>query len=240
MRQILQHKWSNGIFIPLLAGIVLGILAPFGSSNFEPVFRFTYWIGMTLAGALGAMASSTLMKRYAPDLPNSMQAIIRSFGATAAVSPFVFGLHQHMTGLSIFMTIFYIWIVAIVITAFGMMAAKSETETKPSNVTQTPPLLERLAPKLRDADLYAINSEDHYVRIHSSAGEHMILMRLSDAQDLASPLLGLKPHRSWWVAEAGVDKVIRSQGKLHIHLKSGIEVPVSREGAKRVRAANWV
>lgn len=90
------------------------------------------------------------------------------------------------------MTIFYIWIVAIVITAFSMMAAKSETETKPTNVTQTPPLFERLPPKFRDADLYAINSEDHYVRIHSSAGEHMILMRLSDAQDLASPLLGIK------------------------------------------------
>jgi len=135
MRQILQHKWSNGIFIPLLAGIVLGILAPFGSSNFEPVFRFTYWIGMTLAGALGAMASSTLMKRYAPDLPNSMQAIIR----------------------------------------------------------------ERLPPKFRDADLYAINSEDHYVRIHSSAGEHMILMRLSDAQDLASVIMRHKKRPSIFI-----------------------------------------
>jgi len=238
MKQYFSYKSSQGILIPLLAGIVLGILAPFGSSNFEPVFRFMYWIGMTFAGALGAMLSGKMIDIYAPELLTLFQANIRSLGATAAVSPFVFGLHANTTGFSIVLTLFYIWIVAIVITAFGMLAAKANVAPEVS--LKTPPLLDRLPPKFREAELYAISSEDHYVRIHSSVGEHMILMRLSDAQDLAAPLTGLKPHRSWWVAEAGIDKIIRSQGKLHIHLKSGVNVPVSREGAKRVRAANWI
>ncbi len=193
---------------------------------------------MTFAGALGAMLSGKMIDIFAPKLSTLFQAIIRSLGATAAVSPFVFGLHANTTGFSIALTLFYIWIVAIVITAVGMLAANADIA--PEDSIKTPPLLDRLPPKFRDAVLYAISSEDHYVRIHSSAGEHMILMRLSDAQDLASPLAGIKPHRSWWVAEAGLETVQRTDGKLRIKLKSGTSVPVSREGAKRIRAANWI
>ena len=39
----------------------------------------------------------------------------------------------------------------------------------------------RLPDGFRSADLWALEAEDHYLRVHSSAGTTLILMRLSDA-----------------------------------------------------------
>ena len=193
---------------------------------------------MTLAGGLGAMLAAFMMNRFAPNLSVIWTALWQSLAATCAVAPFVISLHTTITLGSILLTLFYIWVVAIVITTFGELAGRRHP--KPSAERSRPALLDRLPPKFRDAKLYAISSEDHYVRIHSAAGQHMILMRLTDAEDLALPLIGLKPHRSWWVAEIGVDSVVKTDGKLQIMLKSGTQVPVSREGAKRVREAGWI
>lgn len=241
MPRIFGNRILSGLLTPILAGVVLAILAPFGTSYFAVPIRFIYWIGLTLAGGLGAMAVDIILRKKAPNTSVWIWAALQSAGATLAVAPFVFGLHAQTGFLSILMTLFYIWVVAIVITAFGQLSGRmSQPAIAETGGPKRPPLLDRLPPKFRDAALYAISSEDHYVRIHSAAGEHMLLMRLSDAEDLAMPLIGLKPHRSWWVAEAGVESVSKSGGKTSITLKSNAEVPVSREGAKRVREAGWV
>lgn len=238
MPHILNHRFFRGLLTPILAGVVLAILAPFGTGYFAVPVRFIYWIGLAIAGGLGAMAVDFILHRKAPNTSVWMWAALQSAGATLAVAPFVFGLHVQSGAFSIVMTLFYIWVVAVVITAFGQLAGRKVNAT--TQEPHRPLLLDRLPPKFRDAPLYAISSEDHYIRIHSEAGEHMMLMRLSDAEDLALPLIGLKPHRSWWVAEGGVDTVAKSGGKLQITLKSGTQVPVSREGAKRVREAGWI
>ena len=238
MARIFENRIANGLMTPLIAGVVLAILAPFGSSNFPTTFRFIYWIGMTLAGGLGAMLAAFTMRRYAPNLSVIWHALLQSIAATCAVAPFVMSLHSTISAGSILLTVFYIWVVAIVITTFGQLAGRRQFKLEPE--TSHSPLFDRLPPKFRDSTLYAISSEDHYIRIHSAVGEHMLLMRLSDAEELAAPLTGLKPHRSWWVAEAGVEEVVKSDGKLRIILKSGTQVPVSREGAKRVREAGWI
>ncbi|WP_427454644.1 LytTR family DNA-binding domain-containing protein [Litorimonas sp. WD9-15] len=238
MPQVSIHHILKGLLTPLLAGVVLAILAPFGTSSFSVAFRLIYWIGLTLAGGLGAMGAHFILSRKAPATSVLIWAGLQSAGATLAVAPFVFNLHTHSGFGPILTTLFYIWVVAIVITAFGQLAGRRHISTEPE--PSRPALLDRLPASFRDATLYAISSEDHYVRIHSAAGEHMLLMRLTDAEDLAAPLVGLKPHRSWWVAEAGVESVTKSSGKTIIQIKSGTVVPVSREGAKRVREAGWI
>lgn len=236
--KVFSKSQATGLLTPILAGIVLAILAPFGTDNLSIIMRLAYWVGLTLAGGLGAMAIDIVLRRYAPQTRLWVWALLQSIGATLAVAPFVLYLHTQSGWESILLSLFYIWVVAIVITAFGqLIQQRSVPET---DAPKRSPLLDRLPPKFRDATLYAISSEDHYIRIHSEAGEHMLLMRLTDAEDLAAPLTGLKPHRSWWVAEAGVEEIIKTNGKLQIHLKSDVSVPVSREGAKRVRDANWV
>ena len=68
-------------------------------------------------------------------------------------------------------------------------------------------LLERLPVRLQNSEIFALNSEDHYVHIHTSKGAEMMLMRLSDAVRDSQPLDGLKVHRSWWVAKQGIEDV---------------------------------
>ena len=238
MPRIFGHHLIRGLLTPFIAGVVLAILAPFGTDEFGPIFRFIYWIGLTLAGGLGAMGANALLMKLRPDAGGVTRALVQSLGATLAVAPFVIGAFWSGGFMGNLLSLFYIWVIAIVITAVGLLAEKRQNA--PQQDVKTAPLLERLPPKFRQSQIYAISSEDHYIRIHSDVGEHMLLMRLSDAEDLAAPIAGLKPHRSWWVAEAGIDEIVKSNGKLRIRLKSGTDVPVSREGAKRVRAANWI
>ena len=94
--------------------------------------------------------------------------------------------------------------------------------------------------KLRAAELYAIQSEDHYLRIHTSAGQEMILMRLADAVRELAGVEGLQTHRSWWVAKQGLADVVKGDGRLTLKLKSGAEAPVSRTFAKTVKDAGWL
>ena len=102
-----------------------------------------------------------------------------------------------------------------------------------------PAFIERLPIRLRTAELYAIESEDHYLRVHTSAGQELILLRLADAVRELAGVEGLQTHRSWWVAKQGLADVVKGDGKLVLKLKSGAEAPVSRTYAKAVKDAGW-
>jgi hypothetical protein len=97
--------------------------------------------------------------------------------------------------------------------------------------------MQRLPARYRTADLWAVSSEDHYLRVHTSLGEELILMRLADALHDLGGADGLQTHRSWWVAKDGVADARREGGKLSLVLKSGAEAPVSRTYAPAVRDA---
>lgn len=101
-------------------------------------------------------------------------------------------------------------------------------------------LLARLPMKYRKAELWAVSSEDHYLRVHTNVGEELILMRLADAVKELSGADGLQVHRSWWIARAGVQEARRDNGKLSLILPSGREVPVSRTYLGVVRDSGLV
>jgi len=165
-------------------------------------------------------------------------ALWQSLGATLSVSLFAFPMHRPPTLIGVLLSLFYIWVVAMVICSFGALQRSRQAPRK--ETAARPALYERLKPNLRSADIYALSAEDHYVRVITSAGDDLILMRLSDAIIETAPLPGLSPHRSWWVAEGGTAGVKRSDGKAVITLKNDIIVPVSRNGAKALREAGWL
>ena len=135
---------------------------------------------------------------------------------------------------------FYIWIIAAIICTVGELMRRGKGAELRSGDIVRPAILERLKPSLRSADIYALSAEDHYVRVHTSKGDDLILMRLTDAVKETAPINGLSTHRSWWVAEQGVETGQKRDGKTSLLLKSGIEAPVSRNNAKAVRDAGWV
>ena len=110
-------------------------------------------------------------------------------------------------------------------------------EVSPSG--PSPKFQARLPLRLRDSELYAVQAEDHYLRVRTSKGSDLILMRLSDALSELSGLEGAQTHRSWWVAKAGLADVRRAEGRAVLMLKDGAEVPVSRTHARTLRALGW-
>jgi DNA-binding LytR/AlgR family response regulator len=88
-------------------------------------------------------------------------------------------------------------------------------------------LLSRLPPGI-GSDIIALETEDHYLRVHAAGGSALILMRMADAVTLLDPRLGAQVHRRWWVAERAVTG-LRSEGqKLFLCLTNETLVPVGR------------
>jgi DNA-binding LytR/AlgR family response regulator len=111
----------------------------------------------------------------------------------------------------------------------------TEENKAPHVLSPESKILKRLPNRYHQAELYAIASEDHYLRIFTDQGEELILMRLSDALLELELAKGMQTHRSWWVAHAAIADMRRTQGKLTLLLKSGLIVPVSRSFDKAVR-----
>lgn len=103
-----------------------------------------------------------------------------------------------------------------------------------------PKFLDRLPLKLRGAEVWAVEAEDHYLRLHTSRGQDLILMRLADAVLELDGIEGAQVHRSWWVAREAIADARRGDGRATLTLKDGSEVPVSRTYAKLLRERNWI
>jgi DNA-binding LytR/AlgR family response regulator len=82
----------------------------------------------------------------------------------------------------------------------------------------------------------ALETEDHYLRVHAVEGSALILMRMADAVSMLDPRLGAQVHRRWWVAESAVAGMRTDAQKLSLQLSDNRLVPVGRTFSAAVRA----
>lgn len=136
----------------------------------------------------------------------------------------------------------YVMVISLIVTtgAFVMDMLKTQSESTSGDANPVESFLGRLPVKYRTADLHAISSEDHYLRVHTSLGEELILMRLADAVRELSGADGLQVHRSWWVAKTSVTDEKRVDGRSLLILPSGTEVPVSRSYRGKAKEAGFI
>ncbi|MFD0916345.1 LytTR family DNA-binding domain-containing protein [Pseudahrensia aquimaris] len=88
-------------------------------------------------------------------------------------------------------------------------------------------LMDKL-PLAKRGPVLALLAQDHYVEIVTERGSELVLMRLSDAIALVGDQLGLRVHRSAWVALDAVESVGREQRRAFAVLRNGQKVPVAR------------
>jgi hypothetical protein len=124
---------------------------------------------------------------------------------------------------------------AVSITVCVVLATFTRSAIRP----EQPRRLEMLPLPLREAELWAIQGEDHYVRFITSGGERLVHMRLRDAILDLKAIAGAKVHRSWWVAERGLARVVRREGRRLLVLKDGRSVPISRPYRRALRDRGW-
>jgi hypothetical protein len=121
-----------------------------------------------------------------------------------------------------------------------MLATRVVVVERPADAAAPVRFLERLPPKLRGAQVWAVEAEDHYLRLHTGKGQDLILMRLADAVAELEGIEGMQVHRSWWVARDAVADIARGDGRATLTLQDGSQVPVSRTYAKLMRERGWM
>ena len=85
-------------------------------------------------------------------------------------------------------------------------------------------------------DIVYLKVDDHYVHVHTTGGSCLVLMRFADAvADLGD--LGMRVHRSYWVAHRHMLATVRREGRTMLRLTGGSQVPISRPYLPAVRAA---
>ncbi|GLK81219.1 LytTR family DNA-binding domain-containing protein [Methylopila turkensis] len=97
----------------------------------------------------------------------------------------------------------------------------------PPSVLAESTLLTRLPPAVR-GPILCLEMEDHYVRVHTSRGSSLVLMRLGDAMREVGSTPGAQAHRSWWVAADAIENFERSGRAARVTLSNGLTAPVSQ------------
>jgi hypothetical protein len=237
--------WLRGLLVSIAAAAFLTVSGAFGSGAYGLGVGFLYWIVLLLLGyAWGSFVARRVVSHpKAPEPPWIRVLLIAlllaiPFSAVVALaSTIAFGARLSWAAMpSLFIAVF---LVSLVMTALNTLIESSAQRV--THAQPTPPkFLDRLPLKLRGAELWAVEAEDHYLRLHTSRGQDLILMRLADALAELEGIEGAQVHRSWWVARDAIADARRGDGRATLTLRDGAEVPVSRTYAGLLRERGWI
>lgn len=78
-------------------------------------------------------------------------------------------------------------------------------------------------------DVVALSAQLHYLDVHTTRGRSLVLYNLRDAVGVLDRTVeGLQIHRSHWVADRHVRRLVRQGKNWRCELSNGLELPVSR------------
>ena len=240
-------EWLRGLGVAVVGAGFMAYAGAFGSGALAPPTRFAYWLGLMVLGWLwGAFVSGYA---FGPDsrgagrlwlrIPLTSLAIAIPYSVVVGVAT-GFARGSQFTRISDMADL----LVSVILVSAVMISVNVLVNRQTGGMTtasaQPPKFLERLPLKLRGAEIWAVEAEDHYLRLHTSKGQDLILMRLADAVTELAGIEGAQVHRSWWVARDAITEAVRGDGRATLTLKDGAEVPVSRTYARLLRERNWI
>lgn len=245
LRELRDHIWNiRTLTVLLLVGGLLTIVAPFGTGRamtFLPLAGF--WIGIVALTYILGLSVHVLLGARLRDLPRGVQIAILALVTGAVIAVLLHFLTGALFGnpsdlqdaLTDIARDFGIGAIVSLALQIGGAEAGSATTGNTAETT-APPLLDRLPLEKRGA-LISLSVEDHYVRVRTTKGEEMLLMRLSDAMREAAPTPGLKVHRSHWVATGAVTAARRDGDRAILTLSHGGDIPASRSHISALKDA---
>ena len=246
---IIGPHWLRTYGIAFGMALLLTFTAANGTQGVPLFIRFPYWLILMVFGTLIAQVTGRMLDRYAS--LNLWQTVVAMIAVTTPLICVMVWLatagfnsdHRldparltHLVGpvlvITLAMAVLHVLISG---TPAQSHAFAPDVKTEPGTVFR-----ERLPFKFRHAEIHALEAEDHYLRVHTAAGDTLILMRLYDAIRELDGIEGSQTHRSWWVARAAVTDTIRSNGRVSFTLKDGLSAPVSRGFAKALKTDGWL
>lgn len=238
--------WRRAAVIAGCATIVMTILAPLDSVALSFWPRLVYWASMMLIGTIMGVCATNLMLRHGwkdrPFRTGLVGAALLTLPLSllASIVPMLAFGQDHFPLAQFGNTLIPCFTLSCCMFAINLLANRQPRETREAiGGAQAPRFLDRLPAKLHGAELWAVEAEDHYLRLHTSLGEDLLLLRLSDAIAELEGIAGAQTHRSWWIARHAVIASETSNGRAMLCLKNGTKVPVSRSYMRALRADGW-
>ncbi|KGJ95709.1 LytTR family DNA-binding domain-containing protein [Thalassotalea sp. ND16A] len=259
---ITKEEFVHDLLTVLVVGILLGFLAPFGMNEVPLFLAIFYWVVTCTCGYFIYMPCNQLSERYLVKLvPNHWgRLIITMIVASVLMSFFV----PFSVWLFFDITINYpqqFWqvlpkaiIIGGILTFIGIV--KDYINRQNAKLSKSAQLIDQQLQESSSQDelqlqkfmaelpvekrgkLLCLEMSDHYLKVYTDKGHHLILMRFKDALALLSGYQGLQTHRSWWVAIEAIAKVHKDGRKTYLELANELQVPVSKTYAEAVKAAD--
>ena len=238
--------WIRILAATAVVALILAISGGFGTEFLEILPRAAYWLGLCAVGILIAnLSARAIPQEWFERRPWAAWCLIVVCTAapmTLIVSVTTALIRHRPFGVAMIVGVLPGALVTTAgLTALAFLVRRRgpvETHAAPAGA-EPAKFLARLPEKLNGAELWAVEAQDHYLRLHTSKGRDLILMRLADAVVELEGLEGARTHRSWWVARAAVVGVERGDGRATLTLTDGTEAPVSRAFSRTLREAGW-
>ena len=235
----------RSLLISVGAGLFLAVAGAFGTSDAAISVRLAYWLPLMVVGWLWGVFIARHIFAFARLgdrlwLRVLISAAIMAAPLTAVViviGRLTFG--RRYSPAPLWQMVSYVFVVCLVMILITVAADRGAATTTQAS-DKPPKFLDRLPLKLRGAEVWAVEAQDHYLRLHTSKGQDLILMRLSDAVAELEGIEGAQVHRSWWIARDAVTDAERGDGRATLTLKDGSQVPVSRTYARLLRERGWI
>lgn len=236
-----QFRQPKVLVVLAAVGVTLAIVAPYGTDmSLRPLPRLGYWALVVAATYAAGSLVVTVLKGLLPPWGFALRMGLSGIAAGLAVAAVVLALNAGLLGYvpersELPGLVSSITGVALVVTlTIGWLSQEDrpEPETTPAH----PAILDRLPLEKRGA-LLALSVEDHYVRVQTTKGTEMLLMRLSDAIRETGDMAGAQVHRSHWVAFPAVQAARRDGDRAVLTLTGGTEIPVSRANLPKLKEA---
>lgn len=249
-------EWLRTYLIAIGIGALLGVTGASGTGPLPLIKRLAFWLIVMIAGTMVAQVTNAWLDRKLR-LRLWQEIIVMTLIITLPITVIVWLVAALVGGdvPNLKVLPFYVPPVLLVSLCMSVLHATVNRVPLQSHVHPVAPTNEapaetaaipgetfraRLEFRYRQAAIFALSAEDHYLRVHTSAGETLILMRLYDAINELDGIEGSQVHRSWWVAKDAVTDVARGDGKVDLMLKSGLRAPVSRRYQKALKADGWL
>ncbi len=246
---VIGPHWLRTYGIALGMALLLTFTAANGTGGVPLLVRFPYWLILMVFGTLIAQVTGRTLDRFASlNLWQTIAVMIAITTPLICVMVWLvtaaFNSDHVLDPARLVRLVEPVLVITVAMAALHVLvngtpaqshAFASDVQTEPGVVFR-----ERLPFKFRHAEIHALEAEDHYLRVHTSAGDTLILMRLYDAIRELDGIEGSQTHRSWWVAKAAVIDTIRTSGRISFTLKGGFNAPVSRGFAKALKQDGWL
>ena len=243
------RRWAIDLGILIAMGLLMGFMGPFDSEHRPALLLYGYWLICIVGGGLIGIVLDHWLSRFIPGVWWRVAAVsvLMTPPVTLLVLVTQVVLMEQPFGWSPWLNLLWqVWPIVLAVMVVRALAWRRLPARVETRTVVAAPLPEaeaafrrRLSAKRRAARLIAVEAYDHYLKVHTDAGEELITLRFADALEDLALAHGWRVHRSWWVAADAVEGVRWRKGAGEIQLVGGLTAPVSRSCAPVLREAGW-